>query len=83
MNASPLCGACGMPLTQVSQQFNGNSAGPFCTYCTTPAGDLKPRDEVREGMIQYMMNLEKWERPEAEVAVDKQMAQLPAWKSVA
>jgi len=41
---------------------------------------LKPRNEIREGMIHYVMKSENWQRDRAESEVDRQMAELPAWQ---
>jgi hypothetical protein len=80
MNTSPRCAACGMPMTHASQHGNDDASSPYCIYCTDVAGNLKPRGDIREGMIQYTMKLENWPRPQAEVEVDRQMARLPAWQ---
>lgn len=80
MNTAPRCDACGMPMSRPSQHGNGDTSSRFCIYCTDLAGNLKPRSEIREGMIQYTMKLESWPREQAEAAVDQQMSQLPAWK---
>jgi hypothetical protein len=71
-----------MPMSRPSQHGNGNSGGRLCIYCTDPAGNLKPRSEIREGMIQYTMKLESWTREKAEQEVDRQMSHLPAWQKV-
>lgn len=79
MTTAPRCEACGMTMSRPSQHGNGNSGGRFCIYCTDLAGNLKPRSEIREGMIQYTMKLETWTREQAEQVVDMQMSMLPAW----
>ena len=81
MNTSPRCGACGMVMNQPSQHGNGDPSYPYCIYCTDFAGNLKSRNEIREGMIQYTMKLEDWTREQAEREVDRQMARLPAWQA--
>ena len=83
MNASPRCEACGMTMTQPSQHGHADLSYPYCIYCTDPAGQLKPRNEIREGMIHYVMKSESCQRPDAEIQVDRQMTQLPAWQAAA
>lgn len=83
MNAAPRCDACGMPMSRPSQHGNGDLASRICIYCTDLAGNLKPRSEIREGMVQYTMKLENWPREKAELEVDRQMSRLPAWQQVA
>lgn len=80
MVSSPRCEACGMPMTQPSQHGNGDARYPYCLYCTDPVGQLRPRGEIREGMIHYVMKSENWAREKAEVEVDRQLAHLPAWQ---
>ena len=80
MIASPRCQACGMPMAQPSQHGNADIHNPYCIYCTDTAGNLKPRNEIREGMIHYVMKSENCQRPQAEGTVDRQMAELPAWQ---
>jgi hypothetical protein len=70
-----------MPMTQPSQHGNADPHNPYCIYCTDPAGQLKPRSEIREGMIHYVMKSENCQRPQAESEVDRQMATLPAWQA--
>jgi hypothetical protein len=72
-----------MPMHQPSQHGNADPGNPYCIYCTDLAGNLKPRSEIREGMIQYTMKLEDWQRDKAETAVDRNMSRLPAWQGAA
>lgn len=58
----------------------GNTDNDSCVYCCTPDGKLKPRNEVRESMIQFWMQREKIDRAAAEKNVDEYMAKMPAWK---
>ena len=71
-----------MTMSRPSQHGNGVSGGQLCIYCTDLAGNLKPRSEIREGMIQYTMKLESWPREKAEQVIDSQMSQLPAWHKI-
>ena len=69
-----------MLMTQPSQHGNAEPHNPYCIYCTDTAGNLKPRNEIREGMIHYVMKSENCQRTQAEGTVDRQMAELPAWQ---
>lgn len=52
----------------------------YCKYCTDAQGNLLPKDQVREKMIQFhMQNLDKTQS-QAEVDVDRHLALMPAWK---
>jgi len=83
MTTHPRCDACGMPMTQPSQHAKGNPQSRYCLYCTNIAGHLKSREDIREGMIQYVMKLEDWPREKAAVDVERKMATLPAWTGAA
>ena len=73
------CQSCGMPMEKPEMHGGGDPSIPYCTYCTTPEGKLKSREEAREGMIGFYMSQGK-SREEAESFVDDYMAQMPAWK---
>ncbi len=63
------------------EDFGGkNENNESCVYCSDSDGNLKPRNEVREGMIAFWMQRENVDRPSAEKNVDKYMAKMPAWK---
>jgi len=57
-----------------------NSQNKSCVYCSNEDGSLKPRDIVREGMIEFWMAREKLDRASAEKATDDHMLKMPAWK---
>ena len=69
-----------MPMTK-PEEFGGHKLdNPSCVYCSSAEGELKPRNEVREGMIRFWMERETIERREAEKKTDEHMAGMPAWK---
>jgi len=74
------CQSCGMPMETPADHGGGNTANPYCVHCTDAAGNLKPREEVREGMINYYMQTMGKSREEAETVVDEHMAKQPAWQ---
>lgn len=74
------CISCGMPMVK-PEEFGGEKLGnPSCVYCSDKDGSLKPKNVVREGMIQFWMSREKLDRATAEKRTDDHMAQMPAWK---
>ena len=75
------CISCGMPMTKPEEFGGGISDNPSCVYCSNKDGSLKPRNVVREGMIQFWMSRENLDRTAAEKATDERMAKMPAWKS--
>jgi len=74
------CESCGMPMLKASDFGGMKEDNRYCVHCTYKNGDLKPRHEVREGMVQFYMKMKKKERREAEEYVDEVMAGQPAWQ---
>lgn len=81
-----------MPMAK-PEDFGGKDIkNEWCVHCCNPDGSHKIRQEVREGMIEFMSSDEGKKmmeqigqkvcetREEAEEAVDLQMSQMPAWK---
>ena len=70
------CFSCGMPLDAESQ----NSSGEYCGYCTTSEGKLKSREDVMQGIAQWM---KMWQPDVDDVKVlvraKAYMHGMPAW----
>lgn len=77
------CQSCGMPMAMDSDHGGGRPDNVYCQHCTDPGGNLKSRNEVREGMIAFYMQSMGKSREEAEKEVDTHMAQMPAWQAAA
>lgn len=83
------CESCGMPMEKQEDHGGGDSNNTWCLHCCHEDGSHKSREEVREGMIQWMMGDEcenagfpkAKSREEAEKRADGIMAMMPAWKS--
>lgn len=58
----------------------GKEDNKYCKHCSYPDGNLKPRHEIREGMIVFYMKRKGLGRADAEKFVDEYMAGMPAWK---
>ncbi|MEW6748214.1 MAG: zinc ribbon domain-containing protein [Candidatus Micrarchaeota archaeon] len=74
------CESCGMPLLKTSDFGGMDQKNRYCKHCTYEDGMLKPRHEVREGMVLFYMKMKRRERKEAEEYVDEVMAGQPAWQ---
>jgi len=74
------CQSCAMPLNTPADHALGNEQSPYCTNCTDASGNLKSKEEVREGMINYYTQTEGKTREDAERVVDAHMAMQPAWQ---
>ena len=73
------CMSCGMPMTK-AEDFGGlNPANVYCAHCTNEDGSLKSRDEVYQGMVNFMMVSQNMDRKAAELAAQDYMAKMPAW----
>ena len=73
------CMSCGMPMTKVDDFGGGNPENLYCVYCSNRDGSLKSREEVFEGMVNFMMTSQKMDRETAESAVKERMSKMPAW----
>jgi hypothetical protein len=69
-----------MPLNNPSDHALGNEQNPYCAHCADESGNLKSKEEVREGMINFYTQTEGKTREDAERVVDAHMAMQPAWQ---
>ncbi len=76
-----LCESCGMPMIQPGDFGAGDQDNKYCVHCTDKEGKLKPREEVRGGMIKYFMSVKQKPEGEAIRFVDEWMKKMPAWKT--
>ena len=77
----PKCESCGMPMTEAEMHGGAKVENPYCCYCCNEAGDLKSREDVRQGMVNFFMQNQGKPREDAEKVVDDVMSRAPAWKS--
>ena len=75
-----ICESCGMPMEGAKDHGGQDEKNIYCKHCTDSKGQLKSREQVREGMINYMMRSEKKERAVAEKLIDEHMSRMPVWK---
>lgn len=80
MDEVQICQSCSMPMETLELHGGGVKENPYCIYCTDAHGHLKPRNDVREGMIQFYIDSMRKSREEAERVVDAIMSEMPAWK---
>ena len=74
-----ICESCGMPLEDnTASKFDNR----YCIYCQDQInGQLKTKEEVREGSIRAAVKLMGKSREEAEKMADEMMPKLPRWKN--
>lgn len=71
------CESCGMPL---NENTTSKSDERYCIYCQDQeTGELKSKEEVREGSIEAAMQYMGKTREEAEIMADSIMPTLPRW----
>lgn len=72
------CESCGMQLDEYTvSKFDKR----YCIHCQDQqTGDLKSKEDVREGSIQATMRTTNKGRDEAKRMVDEKMPDLPRWQ---
>ena len=73
------CMSCGMTMTKPEDFGGGDPENIYCVHCSTPDGSLKSRDEVFEGMVNFMVMTLNIDREAAAEAAKEHMAKMPAW----
>ena len=72
------CYSCGMPLVGEDAQ---KAKGHLCQYCTDEAGNLKPRDEVAQGIAMWLKGWSpKASDEEFKARAESYMNAMPAWQ---
>jgi hypothetical protein len=75
-NDPGFCLSCGMPLEESDLR---GEAEKFCTHCTDEDGNVRSREEVRQGLANWIM---QWQHVEYETALKRAehyMKAMPAW----
>lgn len=73
------CQSCGMSMESAEEHGGGDMRSNYCRCCA-PRGILKSREEVRQGWINALIEIEHISREEAEKKVSQVMFQMPAWR---
>ena len=68
-----------MPMNKLEDFGGGNPANIYCVHCSKPDGSLKSRDEVFEGITNFMMMSQNMDRETAKSAAKEHVARMPAW----
>ena len=74
------CESCGMPMEKAEDYGAADLNNKYCKHCTDENGNLKSREDIREGWVNFVMKSENISREQAENKVDEQMTKMPAWK---
>lgn len=74
------CDSCGMRMEDPEDHGGRDIYNPYCKHCCDVNGNLKPRNEVRAGMVKFYMEKYDYPKQAAERFVDNFMSKMPAWK---
>lgn len=74
------CQSCGMPMEKPEDHGAGDVNNPYCKYCTDAQGNLLPKEQVRQKMINFYNRTMGQTIEQAAAEVDKIMARMPAWQ---
>lgn len=76
-----LCIACGMPMKEVKDFAGGDTSKDYCIHCARPDGSMQSFEERKEGMIDFIINTQGFDKKAATKIVENNMKKLPAWKN--
>lgn len=74
------CESCGMLIQKAEDHGAGDIENKYCKYCADEQGNLKSKEKIREGWINFSVKSENISREESEKKVDEEMAKMPAWQ---
>lgn len=64
----------------IAKNSGGDVNNSYCVYCCDEQGKLKPREQVREGMIQFFIRQQNMPKEQAEKFVDDYIKKTLAWQ---
>jgi hypothetical protein len=70
------CLSCGMPLNMPDAK---GMSEQYCKHCSDEGGNLKSRDEIKEGMANWIMQWQHVDRETALKRAEHYMRAMPAW----
>ena len=77
-----ICDSCGMPMTTKEDFGAGKKNNLFCVHCTTPDGELKPFEDVLEGLTKFVMDAMELEEADAREIARESLKTMPAWQDI-
>lgn len=70
------CQSCGIPLGgEMGMDFRGD----YCVHCTDESGKLKEKDEIREGIAQWLAMFTPDPKADFMQRAAHYMSAMPAW----
>ena len=77
-----ICDSCGMPMTTKEDFGGGKMDNIYCIHCTTPQGELKPFEEVWEGLTKFVIGVMDVNEDDAKEIAKENLKTMPAWQDV-
>ena len=74
------CGSCSMPMVETKDFGGENIDNNYCVHCCDEKGNLKPYEEVLNGMADFAVKNMGVSRKKALDAARRNMAMMPAWR---
>jgi hypothetical protein len=69
-----------MAIQKAEDHGVGDIENKYCKYYTDEQGNLKSKEEIIEGWINFAMKSENISREETEKKVDEEMSKMSAWQ---
>ena len=74
------CESCGYPMEEEKDYSKSDINSKYCMHCA-PDGELKTKEEIKEGWINALMEQGSIPLEKASQIVDELMNHMQAWKS--
>jgi hypothetical protein len=74
------CIACGMPMNDPSEFAMDDVSKDYCVHCASPDGSMQSFEEKREGLTDFIVKTQGFDRAAAAEIALSMMRKLPAWK---
>lgn len=74
------CIACGMPMKETSEFAMNDVTKDYCVHCAKSDGSMQSFEEKREGLTDFIVRTQGFDRTAAFGVAESMMKKLPAWK---
>ncbi|GHV44395.1 AraC family transcriptional regulator [Clostridia bacterium] len=75
------CIACGMPMKEISEFAMKDVTKDYCVHCAKSDGSMQSFEEKREGMANFIIKTQGFDKDIALREAENLMRKLPAWKA--
>lgn len=74
------CIACGMPMEKASDFAMNDTGKDYCVHCAKPDGSMHSFEEKKEGLTNFIIKTQGFDRDAAGKMAESMMKKLPAWQ---